>query len=573
MDTKANEVKTPSNITLWHSESNYRDNIYYYIESLKADNYQLKATIEILIERLKRLEAENITANERIKILTAELKVANELITSLTGKVRELTAEKFTASSEKTCYRKNDAGENHEDSESQAETKPEEVIDIKEKRKKRGGCIGHKGYGRKVPQDLPIKEVVIEIPENEKSCKTCGKEYQRTTITEESSKIDIEITVKRIVYQRITYKKACNCESSPQFLVAPKPEGIIPKSLFTNSFWSMLLINKYFFQIPLNRQIKMIGAYNYKLNPSTIIGGFEKILGLLIPLYEKLKEESLKDTHWWCDETRWLVFEEKVDKETYLWWLWTFVTERITIFVLDSSRSSSVCERFFGKNAQGTVNVDRWGAYNVLKIQMLLAYCWYHLRRDFIKAGVSFPELTAWVEEWLKEISKTEKLNNARLKFEKNSLEFKEAQGNLERQINNIKEKLDGQLSQDNLTKKQKTIFTSMSGKWGGYTVFVNDPKIPMHNNVAENALRSGAVGRNNYYGSHAEWSGNLAAVTMSIFKTAEKNGIMPQKYLEYYFEICQTNGGKPPEDLEMMLPWNVKQHLLKSDDLELKSG
>jgi hypothetical protein len=59
----------------------------------------------------------------------------------------------------------------------------------------------------------------------------------------------------------------------------------------------------------------------------------------------------------------------------------------------------------------------------------------------------------------------------------------------------------------------------------------------------------------------------------MTIFQIAEKNGIMPIKYLEYYFEACQKNGGKPPDDMDMMLPWNAKKYILKSDDLEIKSG
>lgn len=113
-------------------------------------------------------------------------------------------------------------------------------------------------------------------------------------MTEDSSKIDVKITVQRTIYKRVKYVKDCDCEESPKFLTAPKPEGIIPKSLYTNAFWCLLLVLKFFFQIPLNRQIRIIDMYHYEPNASTIIGGFKKLLPLMIPLYEKLKAEILK---------------------------------------------------------------------------------------------------------------------------------------------------------------------------------------------------------------------------------------------------------------------------------------
>jgi len=38
---------------------------------------------------------------------------------------------------------------------------------------------------------------------------------------------------------------------------------------------------------------------------------------------------------------------------------------------------------------------------------------------------------------------------------------------------------------------------------WDGLTVFVDNPLVPMDNNIAERALRPGALGRKNHYGAH----------------------------------------------------------------------
>jgi transposase len=33
----------------------------------------------------------------------------------------------------------------------------------------------------------------------------------------------------------------------------------------------------------------------------------------------------------------------------------------------------------------------------------LLAFCWAHVRRDFVRVGKGYPELTAWALTWLRQ--------------------------------------------------------------------------------------------------------------------------------------------------------------------------
>ncbi|GFP19135.1 hypothetical protein HKBW3S03_00639, partial [Candidatus Hakubella thermalkaliphila] len=53
-------------------------------------------------------------------------------------------------------------------------------------------------------------------------------------------------------------------------------------------------------------------------------------------------------------------------------------------------------------------------------------------------------------------------------------------------------------------------------------------------------------------------WSGLLTAATFTIFQTLLLNHIDPQKYLLAYFEAGAENGGRPPENIESFLPWNL---------------
>ncbi len=79
-----------------------------------------------------------------------------------------------------------------------------------------------------------------------------------------------------------------------------------------------------------------------------------------------------------------------------------------------------------------------------------------------------------------------------------------------------------------------------------------------MDNNESERRLRNPVVGRKNYYGSGAIWSGMLAPMAFSIFQTLLIDHVNPAGFLRAYFEACAAHGGQPPENLQAFLPWNL---------------
>ena len=81
-----------------------------------------------------------------------------------------------------------------------------------------------------------------------------------------------------------------------------------------------------------------------------------------------------------------------------------------------------------------------------------------------------------------------------------------------------------------------------------------------MDNNEAERCLRNPVVGRKNYYGSGAVWSGILSAMLFTLFQTCLRNQIDPQQFLLAFFEACAQNGGRPPEELDEWLPWDLSE-------------
>jgi Transposase IS66 family len=65
------------------------------------------------------------------------------------------------------------------------------------------------------------------------------------------------------------------------------------------------------------------------------------------------------------------------------------------------------------------VVVDRFKAYAFLKELLQLAYCWAHVRRDFLHLRLGGQEQEAWADGWIERIGQLYKLNAQRLTLAK----------------------------------------------------------------------------------------------------------------------------------------------------------
>jgi hypothetical protein len=91
-----------------------------------------------------------------------------------------------------------------------------------------------------------------------------------------------------------------------------------------------------------------------------------------------------------------------------------------------------------------------------------------------------------------------------------------------------------------------------------GLTRFVDDLRIPLDNNASERHARGPALGRKNYYGSGALWSGRLAAMLFSLFATLTLSKINIRQWLSWFLQSCAQNSGQVPVDIDPFLPWKM---------------
>jgi len=438
-------------------------------------------------------------------------------------------------------------------------------------KKKRGAQPGHAGHGRRDYSHLPVQEEFVPLPEEALACPHCGKLAVMMSATEDSEFTEIDVRPHRRRIRRRRYRTTCNCDSTRRTLTAPPPPKLIPKGNYGISIWVHVLLDKYSSYRPTERLLGQLEQYDLDLPAGTVNDGLKRIEPMLTPIYNAFCERNRQGSFHQADETRWRVFVLFDGKKGYGWWLWMVLGEDTVIYLLDRSRGHEVPEAHFGPAASGTLEVDRYSGYKAMALVksglILLAFCWAHVRRDFVGVGKGWPELTPWALSWLHRIRHLYQINRERLQHPHDSAKFQEQQALLCGAVEAMHSEAVKELSDPKLRQPCRKVLDSLEDHWTGLTRFVEDPKIPMDNNASEREVRGPAVARKNFYGSGSLWSGRLAAMMFSLFATLVRWKINPRRWLMWYFENCAAAGGKAPEDIQSFLPWNL------SDERRLALG
>jgi transposase len=424
----------------------------------------------------------------------------------------------------------------------------------------RGKQPGAPGYGRKRRTHLSAEETEHDLPDAEKSCPDCGKPLAPFPGTEDSEEIDWEVRLVRRVHKRSRYRPTCRCRAVPGIVTAPGPAKLIPRGMFTSGFWTELLLNKYLHGMPVYRIKKALEMERLEVSQGTLTGGLKKIGRLLEPVYGRILERSQQARHWHMDETGWWVFVDVDGKPNQRWWLWVICAAETCSYIIDPSRSSRVPREHLGDHAQGIVSSDRFSAYKTLPKRFPIAFCWAHVRRDFIGIRNGHEALAPWADRWVERINELFQINRTRRAAPPGSDSFRQADGALRDLLRRMKQRAGRQLNDPDLHLALRKALISLQKHWDGLTIFVDHPQIPMDNNLAERQLRFAVVGRKNYYGSGATWSARLTATLFTILQTLLRNNVHPKRWLRAYFDTCARNGGRAPNDVDDFLPWNFSE-------------
>jgi len=365
----------------------------------------------------------------------------------------------------------------------------------------------------------------------------------------------------------------CQCPQVPGLVTAPPAPRLIPQGMQGISVWVEVLLRKYLYAIPTNRLCADLNSLGAPIAAGTLTGGLEPLLPLFEPLRVALLEQHLTERLFHGDETGWKVFESVEGKVGHRWYLWLTRSASVVYFWMAPGRGAKVLKEHFADLDPEVLIIlvcDRYKAYSCWAKdypRVLLAFCWAHVRRDFLEGAKAHPELEKWMLAWVDAIGELYYLNDQRLDvweadvpLTEQSPLFQARHQALAKRLAEMAAKRDRCLEDATLQGAQKKVLNSLKTHWSGLTVFVAHPQTPMDNNPAENSIRHPVTGRKNYYGSGAVWSAELAAMLFSILQTILLWGLNPRHWLQAFLTACADNGGQPLTDLTPFLPWTMDE-------------
>lgn len=525
---------------------------------LKKMVEQQNSTIVALSENLKKTKE---THKKEVDALNLRIK-------ELTAQVAYLNRQLFGRRSEKLqVYDPNCPdlfADQFADQLQQAEEKREEAVAEIEKRKTE--CRKQKRENRIMMENLPVLEKTVIEPDgiDLDLYKKIGEEITRVVEHRPG-----QLYIREIIRPKYALKD--NTALPPQgkkgVEIAPMPLMPIDKAVAAASLLTEILLQKYEYNVPFYRQIKQFAHLGMKgLKENTVDGWFKKTMKQLRPLYSALVEEIMKSGYVQADETTTPVIDKDKHKaaKEYLWMV-RAVMEKLAAFHYEKgSRAGAVIQTLAGKyQFKGFMQCDGFAGYETAfktNADVCLVNCMVHIRRHFEQA---LDENRSAAEHALTEIQHLYKIEHLCDEANLSREERKAKRNELARPIMEaMKVWMETEGVKFGPSTQMGKAVTYAYTRWGNMMHYLDDGRLLLDNNLAENEIRPITLGRKNYLfcGNH-EAAENMAVVC-SLLATCRNHDVNPRIYLQSVIEKMPYMKKASHEELVDLLPhiWK-KQH------------
>lgn len=433
----------------------------------------------------------------------------------------------------------------HGDAEQEAAAPAERTRPAAKRRMNRGSLPAH----------LPRIEMVVDIDNH--ACPCCGNVLHRIG-EDRSERLDIIPAQLRVLVVRRP-KYACRtCEEA--VVQAPAPARLIEGGLPTEATVAHVLVSKYADHLPLYRQAQIYARAGITLDRATLADWVGRTAFLLRPIHERLLLKLKGSTKLFADETTAPVLDPGRGR-TKTGQLWAYARDDRPWGGLDPPGVAYVyapdrkSERPIAhlSGFKGVLQVDGYGGYRVLaeRGEVVLAFCWAHVRRRFYELAAAGPApIASEALARIADLYAVEKEIRGRTAEERRAVRQEKSKTILDELEPWLSAKLE-LISQK--TKLAEAIRYALS-RWAGLTRFVDDGRIEIDSNAVERAIRPIALNRKNALFAGSDGGGEHWAIIASLSETCKLNGIDPQAYLADV--ITKIVNGHPNSQIDDLLPW-----------------
>ena len=415
------------------------------------------------------------------------------------------------------------------------------------------------GHGRsQFPQELPRRESIIDVPEAERSCSTCGSEM--AVIGEEVSERGDIIPAQFVVTRTIRRKRAC--PKGHGVAVAPLPPAVIDKSKYGPTVYAHVVTAKYGDHLPLHRISGMFRRHGMDLSKSTMWDMVWRVAELVAePILRQMRLEILQERILQGDDTPVTVRleEGKGAKKAYIW---VYLAKQKIVFDFTLTRERDGPLQFLG-TWTGVFLADGYAGFDpvVQRNGIERAGCWSHARRKLLEAWETGAGDAALLVRLVNRLFTIERALAGRQearslppgRFEELRLRIRQKRS--QSVLGRIQSELD-RLWTSRLATPRSLLGKALGyleKQWISLTRFLQHGALDIHNNAAERALRTVALGRNNWMVLGSPRGGRAACQIYSLILSCKAIGVNPEAYiLDLLSRISTTQA----TDIASLTPW-----------------
>ena len=406
-----------------------------------------------------------------------------------------------------------------------------------------------------LPAHLPRIEIVVDIDDN--ACPCCAGTLHR--IGEDvSERLDIVPAQFRVLVTRRP-KYACRtCEEA--VVQASAPARLIEGGLPTEATVAHVLVSKYADHLPLYRQAQIYARQGIDLDRSTLADWVGRAAWHLQPIHERLLAHILSSPRIFADETRAPVLDpgRGRTKTGQLWAYargdrpWGGSDPPAVAYVYAPDRKAERPAAHLAGYV-GVLQVDGYAGYRALaeKNSVHLALCWAHVRRRFYElAAADAAPIAAEALERIKALYVVEKDLRGRSPDQRRSVRQEKSRPI----VDSLEPWLRGKLAMISQKSKLAEAIRYALSRWKGLTLFIDDGRIEIDNNIVERAIRPIALNRKNALFAGSDGGAEHWATVASLVETCKLNGVDPQTYLADV--LTRIIVGHPNNRIDDLMPW-----------------
>jgi len=340
-------------------------------------------------------------------------------------------------------------------------------------------------------------------------------------------------------------------------IAAPLADAIIPKSLVSDGVVIDTVLNKYVAHLPLYRQSALLERDSgIEISRATMDGWVMRVGELLTPLVSCMRKELLAGSYIQADETPVAVQKHDGSGANHQAYLWQYGKPGgAVVFDFRMGRAREGPKDFLNRY-QGLLHTDGYAAYDgVGGPGMVHAACWSHARRKFTDAlklnpkDVIAARLLATIDALFAIDARARE--QALSHVQRHELRKRETAPLLDTLRDGLKAAR-AQCLPASATAKAANYTLSL---WQKLTRVLDHPELELSTNLAENSMRSIALGRKNWIHFGHKDAGPRIAAILSVIESCRRLGLNPRDYLA---EVLPGLANKSIHQLSDLTPTNA---------------